>query len=109
MKRISRHYLNKTLRTVAEHCQHGNCLWSDDSLKTFCDNPKNVIALNMLRELGNISILYADNRIYHVGFKSHSYIYLLTRSEKWIERLIGFVAGVASTVLAGLIIFWITA
>ena len=67
------------------------------------------LAGNDCKSYIRMSQRYADNRIYHVGFKSHSYIYLLTRSEKWIERLIGFVAGVASTVLAELIVFLITA
>ena len=109
MKRISRHYLHKCLRIVADHCDHGEKIWCDESLQDFCNDRKNLAALKALHEIGNIKIFYAGDGPYAVEFKVHSYIYLLSRKERWLERLYGFVAGVAATVIAEIIIKMIIA
>lgn len=104
MKRISRRYLNKVLKTVMVHCDQGNTVWADDSLKSFCESIRNRNALNMLEELESVSITYGDGGPYVVSINSGSYIYLLTRKEVWIERTIGLVSGVAATLLTEYIV-----
>lgn len=104
MKRISRHYLHKCLRKISTYCYQDDIVWADDAFHEFCDDQKNLMALKMLEELGNVQIFEADNRPFGVAVKSHSYIYLLNRKERWLERLYGFVAGVATMVIAEAII-----
>ena len=104
MKRISRRYLNKVLKTVMVHCDQGNAVWTEDSLKSFCESTRNRNALNMLKELEAVSITYADGGPYTVSINSGSYIYLLTRKEVWIERAIGFVSGFAVAVVGRVVL-----
>lgn len=104
LKRISRRYLNKVLKTVMVHCDQGNAVWTEDSLKSFCESTRNRNALNMLKELEAVSITYADGGPYTVSINSGSYIYLLTRKEVWIERAIGFISGFAVAVVGGVVL-----
>lgn len=86
------------------HCDQGNAVWTEDSLKSFCESARNRNALNMLKELEAVSITYADGGPYTVSINSGSYIYLLTRKEVWIERAIGFISGFAVAVVGGVVL-----
>lgn len=66
-------------------------LWSDKSTQT---------ALSILDHKGYVSILFADDEPYSIALTGSGSLYLVERSELWLNRVVSFFAGVASTVLA---------
>lgn len=75
-------------------------LWSDKSTKT---------ALSILDYNGYISILFADDEPFSIALTGSGSLYLVERSELWLNRVVSFFIGVASTVLATLLITLLSA
>lgn len=63
--------------------------------------------LESLAALDCIELYYADNQIYSLAYTSQGTLYLLGRSELWINRIGGFISGFATSVVAKLILDWI--
>ena len=95
------------MKIIQEHCKNGTEVWGDDSFTLFCQDEKNLLTLKALSAEGNIKVKYYDNSPYYVIMQSSAHLYFLSQEEKWKERVIGFVVGIASTVAAELIAYLI--
>lgn len=63
-------------------------------------DPKNDKALRALIDLGCVKPFWADNEIYFLELLNHSVVYGLERQELWINRIVSFLLGVATTLVA---------
>ena len=67
--------------------------------------PANAQALNILIDTGCIDVSRAwGGAIVNLTLRSHSATYRLERHDVWINRLYGFICGVAVTVVAELLL-----
>lgn len=101
--KITKRQLHKCLRTVQDRCLSSGT-WHDESFQEYCRDPHNVELLQTLSAMKAISFSSIDDRpIYAFPLDAAGTVWL-ENSEKWKDRIWGFVAGVATTVLAELIL-----
>lgn len=76
-----------------------------DAARSEILSPENIDALNYLEDSGRVKIHYDINGdIAFVEPLSHHVTYRLERRDIWLNRLWGFLAGVAVTVVATLLL-----
>ena len=87
---------------------------ADDFTQALRDSPQKLESLNLLEAKGYVKTRRAwGGDILTVSVLDAGKTYFLDRAsqkrEKWIDRAIGFVAGVLTTVIGQLIVRWIAA
>lgn len=98
---VSMRTLMRCLHTIQDHCTFATN-WSGDDLTEFCSNRKNLAALYALRDSGAIHFMTNDNSEMPVfvvlldGVPKIS----IENSEKWKDRIYGFICGVLTAVIA---------
>ena len=101
--KVTKRQLHKCLRTVQDHCLSSDA-WIDESFQEYCRNPHNVELLQTLCALNAIQFSSIDGLpICAYPLDAAGKIWL-ENSEKWKDRFWGFLAGVATTILGGLIV-----
>lgn len=98
------HHCLKAIDKASDNSELGIC--NGETLAKLCKNPKNLKAILALSSGGYISILSIDNSDIpaHIIPEDKLPMYFVERSEIWLNRFLGFAAGVLSAVLADLII-----
>ena len=101
--KITKRQLHKCLKTVQDHCLSSDT-WHDESFRKYCHDPHNVELLQTLNAMNAIKFSSVnDTPICAYPLDAAGMIWL-ENSEKRKDRIWGFVAGVATTVLAELIV-----
>lgn len=72
---------------------------SGKTMLSACNLPKDKEILSALQEANCIEIEYADNTIWFIHHGQKPRLYLIERSELWVNRIISFILGIASTLL----------
>lgn len=117
MKKLTQKRQEKVLRRIIKmiDSQDSDCLVQPKGFEkafSFLSPPELDRVLRILRDKGLISITYADFpdsfNIYTLSVTPKGFDFFpqksLTTQEKWKERIIGFVFGVATSVLGGIIL-----
>ena len=72
---------------------------SGNTMLSVCNLPKDEEILSALQEANCIEIEYADNTIWFIHRGQKPRLYLIERSELWVNRIISFILGIASALL----------
>lgn len=98
-----RHCL-KAIEKSSDNNELGVCLGED--LIKLCKNPKNLKAIQALSSGGYITAPVIDNAVMpsYIIPENKLPMYFVERSEIWLNRFLGFLAGIFTAVLANLII-----
>ena len=72
---------------------------SGKTMLSACNLPKDEEILSALQEANCIKIDYADDRIWFIMRGEKPRLYLIERSELWVNRIISFILGIASTLI----------
>lgn len=99
-----RYRMHKTLRALEKCFDAGHERGiSGEALKPFLDAPSGSKILSALHDTGAIYVLNAENGIYSVH-PGKGTLYHLDRQDVWTNRIIGFLSGVAITLIAEAVI-----
>ena len=103
---IMRIKMRHCLRKLEEIWYVNNDTVIGNAVQNFTDTKDKLKVLKALQAAGCVTLSYYDNsnRPYAIRSGENSALYTLERSEIWLNRFLGFIAGVLSTVLADLII-----
>ncbi len=102
--RFRMHHCLKVIEKSSDSNELGVCIGKD--LTKLCKNPKNLKAIQALSSGGYITTPGIDNAAIpsHIIPENKLPMYFIERSEVWLNRFWGFLAGILTTVLADLII-----
>ena len=105
--KITKRKLHKCLKTVQDHCLTSST-WHDESFREYCRDPHNVELLQTLSAMNAIKFSSVNEMPICVYPLDAVGMIWLENSEKWKDRIWGFVTGVVATVLAELIVLLVT-
>lgn len=94
------------LHTLEKQWYHNNDFISGEAALKFSDTKSKLKTLKALQAAGCVVLSYADNsnRPFVIREGENSALYVLERSEIWLNRFIGFSAGILTSVIASFII-----
>lgn len=103
-RKITKRQLYKCLHTIQEHCVNSD-VWCDASFQEFCRDPHNVELLHTLQCMNVVTLSALDGNAppIYVCPLDNAALVMLNERDKQKERILGFVAGVVSTVFAELL------
>lgn len=80
-----------------------NDVITGEQFQSVCKSVKTRDALKALENEGCIRLFWVDNNYFPVGAVCFNRmpLYLCQRSELWLNRIFGFIAGIVSSILAG--------
>lgn len=100
--RASNYRMNKCIRIIEDYCEQNNCTsFYGKELEQLCSNRKNLLALRSLEAAEEIRTSTMDgSRIPSViWLENKGILHFYTRYEKRKSSVLGFIAGVASTLI----------
>ena len=112
--KITNRQLLRCLRIVQDNCVD-SYIWTGQSFKDFCNDKHNIEILLTLQGLNAVRLYCADaigtNPVlpYAVSTTGEEGLLWYENSEKWKNRILGFIAGVLTTVIAQFFIAYVTA
>jgi len=77
---------------------------SGDQIDPFVSSVKKMATLRRLSDAGAVKLTFYSNELLSIRRLPGASLYLLERSELWVNRIAGFIVGVATAVVAELII-----
>lgn len=104
--KVTQRQLLRCLNLVQDNCMNPNGIWYGDSLNEFCRDLHNVELLETLQAEKAVSLTYIDSiesqngQILYVAVGERAGILWYENSEKWKNRIFGFITGVLTTVIA---------
>lgn len=103
--KITDRQMLRCLRCVQDNCAE-TFLWSGQTFTDFCGKPHNMEILRMLQSKNAIRLHGADSignqqkLPYGVSVEDAAGVVWYENSEKWKNRICGFIAGVLTTLIA---------
>lgn len=99
--------MHRCLSKIEKLCfQSDTGVITGDDIAKLCSSPKNLKAIKALEASQYVSLIWIDNHNLPVGIREgeKTTLYALERSEIWLNRFLGFIAGILTSVLADYII-----
>lgn len=100
--KISKRQLLRCLQTVQDHCEASD-VWSGDTFAEYCSNPHNIELLKTLKAMNAVQMVTIENGnvnlpVYAFPLDNAGSVWL-ENSEKWKDRILGYVFGFVSAAL----------
>ena len=90
--------MNKIMKQLTEAWLYGETVYSGEPFRKLMSDKFNVQALHSLESANCISLIRTGSGITGCKKGNEAFLYFLTRQEIWFNRIIGFVAGVLTSV-----------
>lgn len=92
--------LRRRMTKIIKHLEN------KENILTLLENPKYLKAFQALEANSYVSAFYADGNDFpiFVGLGKKGPVYMLERFEIWCNRIAGFVCGIFTSVLAGMLL-----
>ena len=99
---VSKRYLDKCINIIQFHCYSNGNTFTGDELQSFCEKPKNLLAIHLLEAMHEIRTSTPDGSSIPLAIwlEDAGVLHSYAKREKCIAAIKGFILGIISTIIS---------